>query len=910
MMFILILILMTLFVPSASPGPPEQLDISLDSGIKVDACSFILKSRSLSERCKEDSLNQCDCVELKAGLVIDCSGRNLTRIPDPIPTKATVLLLNRNCIEEVPNNVFENNTSLKHLDLSYNNISAVMINSFKYLHKLQTLLLQHNRLRYTEDSLPSIVFQHLEKLSCLRIEQRGVISDVEDYPIQSLTSLKNLQILFMDGLPNRTFSKNFSYLTNLQMVVLTGITGRCNLTSVTKEGFVFLSHIEHLALLNCSLTKIESGSFEEMKYLQSLNLSYNTELHFQSMRNISYGLTKLLRFRSLNLTKIHSTFGRCTYLDSQMLQYFNQTTVQELVLDSNRLSTLDADALDFLPKSLTYLSVANNKLDIDSYLLNLLCDFDGILPNINTLIVSWQNSKTSIGELFRTKWSKQTPYFENQMTNRKSNWFSRISSKFINPTECISYILQRCSCLSHIHKGPCPWPSLGENCMYPFPLLLPPYLKHVDFSGSDYRISLEEVCLCANNTLTDLNMKGNLVYSFPGPFYGFEHLKTLDLGKNYCNNITEASFENMPNLRKLNLSSNYLGQSINSTITMLPFKNQQKLTHLDLSNNKLRSLPKNIFSNLLNLKYLYLSENRLSKINVSIDQLKKIKVLDLSNNLLETITEDVRVVLDYAYRHNHARINMTQNKFTCNCKYQDFIEWMTQNRGMFVNFDDYYCSFDNEDRHYLKDSSVIDRLRNMCTNYIPLILGTSFCIGFVIIILVSVISYRYRWHIRYMYYSAKFRYNGYKRVDEDDHFVYDIFVSYADADKHFVLEQMVPELEGNRQLRLLVHERDFPFGQLITENIHRAISSSRRTMLVVSPSFLASKWCKYEMNIAKVEGINRDKDVLCVVMKNSVPVSKLPLELMEIIAKNTYLSIPTDPELFTGLWDSIEALIH
>ena len=617
------------------------------------------------------------------------------------------------------------------------------------------------------------------------------------------------------------------------------------------------------------------------------------------------------RFRSLNLTEIHSTFGRCTSLDSQMLQYFNQTTMQELILDSNRLSTLDANALDFFPKSLTYLSVANNKFDVDSYLIHLLCNFDTILPNIKTLIVSRQNSKKAVGQLFFEKWLKQTTYFEHQMTKRNPNWFSKTSSKVINFSKCVSHVLGRCSsCSFHIHTGPCPWPSMGGNCIHPFPLLLPPYLKNVDFSGSYFRSSLAHVCLSANNSLTDLNMKGNLVYSFPGPFYGFEHLKTLDFGENYCQNITEASFDNMPYLRKLNLSNNYLGLSINSTISMLPFKNQQKLTHLDLSNNKLRSLPKDIFSNLLNLEYLYLSENRLSAINVSIDQSKKIKVLDLSNNLLETISEDVRVVLDYAYRHNNARINMTQNKLTCNCKYQDFIEWMTQNRRMFVNFDDYYCSFDNGDRHYLKDSIVIDRLKKTCTNYIPMILGTSLCIGFVIIILVSVISYRYHWYIWYMYYSAKFRYNGYSMVDENDHFVYDVFVSYADADRHFVVEQMVPELEGNRQLRLLVHERDFPFGRMVTENIHQAISSSCRTMLVVSPGFLSSRWCRYEMNIAKVEGISRDREVLCVVIKDSVPVSELPVELMHVIANTTYLSIPKDPELLTGFWDSIEALFH
>ena len=289
-LFLLCVIQIILFVPPSMSELTVQLeDIASDSGILFDACSFILTSRSSPERCKEHSVYQCNCLELKGGLLIDCSDRNMTRIPHAIPIRATALLLNHNCIEEVPNNVFENNTSLKHLDLSYNDISAVMINLFKDLHELQTLLIQNNKLRYTEDSLPTNVFQHLEKLSCLHIEQRGIISDIEDYPTYSLVPLKNLRILFMDGLPNHALPRMFSHLEKLKTFVLSGITGRCNLTSVTKESFVSLSHIEHLALLNCSLIKIESGSFEEMKNLLSLNLSYNTEPHFQTMRNILYG---------------------------------------------------------------------------------------------------------------------------------------------------------------------------------------------------------------------------------------------------------------------------------------------------------------------------------------------------------------------------------------------------------------------------------------------------------------------------------------------------------------------------------------------------------------------------------------------------------------------------------------------
>ena len=44
------------------------------------------------------------------------------------------------------------------------------------------------------------------------------------------------------------------------------------------------------------------------------------------------------------------------------------------------------------------------------------------------------------------------------------------------------------------------------------------------------------------------------------------------------------------------------------------------------------------------------------------------------------------------------------------------------------------------------------------------------------------------------------------RVDDEDYFLYDVFVSYADTDSNIFREKMMEKLEENRGLRLLIHE--------------------------------------------------------------------------------------------------------
>lgn len=84
-----------------------------------------------------------------------------------------------------------------------------------------------------------------------------------------------------------------------------------------------------------------------------------------------------------------------------------------------------------------------------------------------------------------------------------------------------------------------------------------------------------------------------------------------------------------------------------------------------------------------------------------------------------------------------------------------------------------------------------------------------------------------------------------------DQFTYDVFVSYSDNDRAWVLDELIPNMENPTDINICLHERDFQVGLSILENIIQCMDKSRCLLLVVSESFLKSNWCAFEMHLAQ-----------------------------------------------------------
>jgi len=78
-----------------------------------------------------------------------------------------------------------------------------------------------------------------------------------------------------------------------------------------------------------------------------------------------------------------------------------------------------------------------------------------------------------------------------------------------------------------------------------------------------------------------------------------------------------------------------------------------------------------------------------------------------------------------------------------------------------------------------------------------------------------------------------------------DQFEYDVFISYSSQDKDWVRGDLLRALE-QRGLRVIVDFRDFRPGAPSIKEIERAILTSRKTLLILTPDYLASQWTEFE----------------------------------------------------------------
>jgi len=76
-------------------------------------------------------------------------------------------------------------------------------------------------------------------------------------------------------------------------------------------------------------------------------------------------------------------------------------------------------------------------------------------------------------------------------------------------------------------------------------------------------------------------------------------------------------------------------------------------------------------------------------------------------------------------------------------------------------------------------------------------------------------------------------------------FTYDVFISYSHRDKTWVRGELLPRLEG-AGLKVCIDYRDFRIGAPIIKEMERAVLTSRRTLLVLTATYLTSAWAEFE----------------------------------------------------------------
>ena len=127
---------------------------------------------------------------------------------------------------------------------------------------------------------------------------------------------------------------------------------------------------------------------------------------------------------------------------------------------------------------------------------------------------------------------------------------------------------------------------------------------------------------------------------------------------------------------------------------------------------------------------------------------------------------------------------------------------------------------------------------------------------------------------------------------------YHVFFSYESSDLEWVKET-VSKLESPEYgFKCSIHERDFHAGKRIIENITDHIRSSEKTVLVLSPDFLQSRWCHFEVELGVVMSMEESKLLV-------VPVMIRQCQIPDSIKTLTYIDATGDSIWWPRFIDAI-----
>lgn len=251
----------------------------------------------------------CWCRSGEYGKVlVDCTRRNLTTIPDGIPLNVTNLDLSDNMITKLSDSPFSGFRRLSELHLDENKLESLPLNTFKGVKRLKILSLKSNNFRtcpefglslesldelyLTGNKMHSIsagAFQRVQNIHHLWLD----FNELTEVPTDALKNLINLEYLSLDQ--NKIVAirnSSFQSLSRLRTLLLF----HNNISKIEDDAFKGLASLESLNLRNNNLEEVPVA-LKELKNLQQLELIYNPIEAIQD-----YAFEGLIKLRNLVFT--------------------------------------------------------------------------------------------------------------------------------------------------------------------------------------------------------------------------------------------------------------------------------------------------------------------------------------------------------------------------------------------------------------------------------------------------------------------------------------------------------------------------------------------------------------------------------------------------------------------------------
>ena len=337
----------------------------------IEVCSVKFQSNCDSFLGFREYKQDCDAVIVNRVLifyptnikVLGLIGNNIAQVSVPAFRglhKLTGLLLSKNKIEILQNNLFQDLLRLLYLDLSRNRIVSISPAVFNGLGKLMFLSISNNRLTYLDESL----FKGLSNVTDLYLKYnylKSVTSELLNLPQLTFLDLSRNPLNLTQEVPV------FSNLNKLWFLSLKNTT----IKELPINVFTGLHSLEHLLIDDNDLKDVSAEYFHDLKNMKSLHLRkcqltnldgyifrYLTRLEFLSVGQNNFSLLKSRVFSGLNnLLLLRVPSSRLKYIEFDV---FKATpNVIFIDLSSNELTELPD--MHFL-LSMVFLNLKGNQL--------------------------------------------------------------------------------------------------------------------------------------------------------------------------------------------------------------------------------------------------------------------------------------------------------------------------------------------------------------------------------------------------------------------------------------------------------------------------------------------------------------------------------------------------------------------
>ncbi|KAH8300502.1 hypothetical protein KR018_009718 [Drosophila ironensis] len=438
------------------------------------------------------------------------------------------------------------------------------------------------------------------------------------------------------------------------------------------------------------------------------------------------------------------------------------------------------------------------------------------------------------------------------------------------------------------------------------------YFEHSNLKDLEWAKPLKNVQV--------LGLAGNNINTLtPAMFQSLQSLEILDLSSNHVGNWYRSAFYKNAALRVLNVRSNTINILTNEML-----KDFEQLDYLSLGDNNficdchLRAVVEVAAGNNRDAECSY-NQLNYSQESLSQDVILAMESLHIDRKLWQSrympwLSKSYTNIREFNRANHIIKLRFFSGDYMaskCAAAFPTPYQMDELGSELTLKFQllDYeatqYWCYNDTDQLQVDELNCQQRAMADVSEELRRITNTVFAVvgSLVGLCILGIIIYLKRWHIHYYYSSLKSAAllssaskesvdNFSQSFQRDPSAVYDIFISYCQNDRSWVLNELLPNVEEAGDISICLHERDFQIGVTILDNIISCMDRSYSLMLIISSKFLLSHWCQFEMYLAQHRIFEVSKEHLILVFLEDIPRSKRPKTLQYLMDVKTYIKWP------------------